>query len=394
MLNEVAIAMTSIYFVFQAFLCCCKSRKKNIFEIKHGKVSIDGKRETINLELYNEKNNPQLIESINKNDEIESKTTDNKTNESTENKTSESTENKTNVLEKPLIDKINKVEKKEDKKNTLDIKDKNVFVFNFSILGVKDDITGNVFTQLFDFINAVELNGNPKKDKIIMRINSPGGYAYLYEEAYIKLVGLKQQGFEIIGIIDNICASGGYMLACACSKIYASETAKIGSIGVIGTGFNYKDLLDKVGVKGFKFATSEFKGGFPSFTEYTEKDIENQYEDLNNTFEMFKSIVKKNRPNVQDESFNAKVWYTSLPETDNAITRGLVDNIGYYNTLINEYKKDYNIYITSEKEESFVNKLLKLNRLSNFQSNIIDTFVEKFIMKIKKSNSRIENLIC
>ena len=128
----------------------------------------------------------------------------------------------------------NKYKKEINKINNKDTKESNVFVFSFSNMSL-DNIKSksNPFQDLFDFINFVMINGNSEKDTVIIRINSPGGYAFQFEEAYTKLNKLKKKGFSVIAIVDSICASGGYMLACACNKIIVAETSLIGSVGVI-----------------------------------------------------------------------------------------------------------------------------------------------------------------
>ena len=289
-MNEFAIII--ITFIICTFLstlvltccgCCainnCMNRKKNFDQDKkNNKITLNGNNDIIKMIKYKKDLDPL--------------------------KTSFEKQNMTlkEVLEK--IKKstnqipVNPVIPEESPKNK-------VFVFNFddmeSKISNKLDKSNDLYSELFEFINYVILNGKPEQDKVIIRIKSPGGFAYKFEEAYSKLVRLKNKGFEVIGIVDSICCSGGYMLACACSKIIASETALVGSIGVIGETFNFKELADKIGVKFFRFRTSDVKGGFPSSTEWSEKDIENTMDDINRTLDQFKNIVTKNRPNINKE---------------------------------------------------------------------------------------------
>ena len=218
------------------------------------------------------------------------------------------------------------------------------FVFNFNTMDNE-----NKFSQLEKFIDYVDLNADTS-DTVIIRIKSPGGLAYMFEEAYTKLHRLKARGLNVIASVDSMCASGGYMVACACKKIVASKTALIGSIGVIMQAMNYKDLADKIGLKFLTFASSEHKGAFPGGTEYTEEDIAKANSEISKTMDMFSDIVKSNRT-VSEDVFTAKVWYA-----EEAKRLGLVDDICTYNDLISSLGTS-DIYICASEEHGFIDKL-------------------------------------
>ena len=105
---------------------------------------------------------------------------------------------------------------------------------------------------------------------LILHISSPGGSAMEFEKLYDKLQDLRKKSVKIIAIIDDVCASGGYMLACACDEIYATTNSSIGSIGVYTTHFNAKGLGDKIGIAEIKLKTSNAKGGLSIFGNVTE----------------------------------------------------------------------------------------------------------------------------
>lgn len=76
---------------------------------------------------------------------------------------------------------------------------------------------------------------DPKIDTIILEIDSGGGTVTSCGElaSHIQILSLRNHNStQIIAYVDGQCCSAAYWLASACSKIYASETAIIGSIGV------------------------------------------------------------------------------------------------------------------------------------------------------------------
>lgn len=378
-MNELAIIILTFIictFLSTLVLTCCgctalnsciNRRKNNDDSNKKYKITLNGNNETIDLIKYKKEQDP-LKTSFDKQNmtmkdfiEMMKKYTENK--------------NKDCDKKNPEINKVDE----------LPPKDK-VFVFNFNDMETKIanklDKSADVFDMLFEFINYVMINGKPTQDKVIIRIKSPGGYAFKFEEAYTKLVRLKNKGFEVIGVVDSICCSGGYMLACACSKIVAADTAMVGSIGVIGETFNFKELADKIGVKFFRFKTSEVKGGFPSSTEWTDKDIENTMEDINRTLEQFKNIVTTNRPNINHElAFTAKVWYGKQ-----SIDLGLIDEIGIYDDVIISFVDSHDIFVVTEKEEDIMHKLFEK---IPFSSSFLTDFVQNLT-----THNKVKNVIC
>ena len=220
----------------------------------------------------------------------------------------------------------------------------NYFIFRFDNLkkllnsnkyGNKEN---NEFELLTKFVNFVLRVGNKDLDKVIIIISSPGGYAFEFEESYTQLSRLKNNGFFVTALIDKMCASGGYMLACACNEIICLETSMIGSVGVIGQGYNIKELADKIGIKFFQWKTGEHKGGFPTTTEYSDEDNNRMKDEINKTFVLFKRIVKNNRPLINiNKIITAKVWYGK-----EALNLGLVDKIQILDDYL--FEIDTNIY--------------------------------------------------
>ena len=51
------------------------------------------------------------------------------------------------------------------------------------------------------------------------------------------------QGVRVHAVIREVGASGGYWIACAADEIHANPMSIVGSIGVVGGGFGFPDLL-------------------------------------------------------------------------------------------------------------------------------------------------------
>jgi signal peptide peptidase SppA len=248
----------------------------------------------------------------------------------------------------------------------------NCFVFRFDNLSkltkenYKLNKNSDEFDNIIKFVNFVLTCGKKETDSVIIIISSPGGYAFEFEEAYTQLSRLRNNGFKTIALIDKMCASGGYMLACACNKIICSETSKIGSVGVIGQTFNYKKLVDKLGIEFFRFTTGKYKGGFPTSTDYTDEDIKTTHEDINQTLTVFKNIVQSARKNINiDQVLSAKVWYGK-----DALEIGLVDEINILDDYLMKLSENINIYYVNmpDKKENVLKGIIGDMVSYNFNS--------------------------
>ena len=82
---------------------------------------------------------------------------------------------------------------------------------------------------------------------VVLEIDSHGGSAsasdYLYSE-FRKLSAAK----PLVAFAGDVCASGGYLIACAARRFIVQPAAVVGSIGVISVRPLAEDLLARAGV--------------------------------------------------------------------------------------------------------------------------------------------------
>jgi ClpP class serine protease len=109
-------------------------------------------------------------------------------------------------------------------------------------------------------ISAVLRGANSSRgDNVLLVLNTGGGTVTGYGLAAAQLVRLGQAGLKLTVCVEQVAASGGYMMACVADKIIASPFAVLGSIGVISEQPNVYERL-KVGA----FILSFFSF-YPSF---------------------------------------------------------------------------------------------------------------------------------
>lgn len=203
----------------------------------------------------------------------------------------------------------------------------------------EDDEIDTVFDKIEKFFNMISMS-NISNLNIILHISSNGGLAYKFEKIHNNIIALRNMGHYLTAFIDDMCASGGYMMASACDEIICTDTATIGSIGVYANTFNFNELAQKIGMKELVFKTSNHKGGIPEYSQYNDEEVISMKNSINYTFNNFKRLILNNRPNVNiDMISTAETWYGY-----DALEKGLVDKIKTRLEFINELNKTGDVY--------------------------------------------------
>ncbi|MBI3625546.1 MAG: signal peptide peptidase SppA [Candidatus Rokubacteria bacterium] len=100
---------------------------------------------------------------------------------------------------------------------------------------------------------------NPSVRAVVVRVNSPGGVVAPTQEIYSAIQRLRKSGKPVVASLGSVAASGGYYVATAADRIYASPGTLTGSIGVIMQMANLEGLLKKVGVDYVVVKSGQYK---------------------------------------------------------------------------------------------------------------------------------------
>jgi serine protease SohB len=123
--------------------------------------------------------------------------------------------------------------------------------------------------------------------------------------------------------VDEIAASGGYLMAAVADTIVAAPFAVVGSIGVISYVPNISERLKREGVTVQEITAGEFKRSLTFFKPATEADRQQMQSEVNAVHSLFKQHLVKNRPGMDVQKLaTGEAWYG-----DDAIKRGLVDQL-------------------------------------------------------------------
>ncbi|TMP50844.1 S49 family peptidase, partial [Pseudoalteromonas sp. S1612] len=129
--------------------------------------------------------------------------------------------------------------------------------------------------SLREEVTAIISIADPKKDKVLVRVECAGGVVHGNGLAASQLTRFNAAGIELTVSIDKDAASGGYMLACVADHIIAAPFAIVGSIGVIAQIPNFNKIVKKNDVDFEQITAGEFNRTLTLFAENTDKAREN-----------------------------------------------------------------------------------------------------------------------
>ena len=160
---------------------------------------------------------------------------------------------------------------------------------------------------------------------IVLRINSPGGGVGPSQEIYSEVRKLKGKKV-VVASMGALAASGGYYIACAADRIYANPGTITGSIGVIMQFVNVKELIEKIGIKGFVVKSGGFKDTGSPVREMKPEERELLQGVIDNVHSQFVAAVAEGRrldPEAVRRLADGRIF-----SGEQAMALGLVDVIG------------------------------------------------------------------
>jgi signal peptide peptidase SppA len=171
---------------------------------------------------------------------------------------------------------------------------------------------------------------------VALAINSPGGSAVQSHLIYRRIRALaEEKKLPVIAFVEDVAASGGYMLACAADEIVCDPGSIVGSIGVIGASFGFPEALRKLGIERRVYTAGEHKSTLDPFLPENEHDVARLKAIQQDIHRMFIGLVRERRGerlNGSDEAlFTGEYWVA-----DTAKNLGLIDEIGDVRSFLRE----------------------------------------------------------
>lgn len=211
------------------------------------------------------------------------------------------------------------------------------------VIEISGMITGSSYSSFLqtDTASARNLmdiikNARERKDlkAIVLRIDSPGGTSVASQEIALELDKLRATGKPVIVSMGDVCASGGYWIACSSDYIMANSGTLTGSIGVIMELQNLQGLYDKLGIRQVIVKSGEYKDIGSSFREMEPEEKQMLQELVDESYEQFLQQVLKGRKDHISREELVNIADGRIISGTQARKLGLVDDLGnYYDAL-------------------------------------------------------------
>lgn len=163
---------------------------------------------------------------------------------------------------------------------------------------------------------------------VALIINSPGGAAAQSHLIFRRIRALAQEkNKHVFAFVEDVAASGGYMIACAADEIIADPASLVGSIGVVSAGFGFDRLIERIGVERRVHTAGTQKMILDPFRPEQPQDVAHLEALQRDIHAMFIDVVRTRRKEALKASdeilFSGAFWIGSR-----GLELGLVDQVG------------------------------------------------------------------
>lgn len=231
------------------------------------------------------------------------------------------------------------------------------------VIDFKGDLKATAVASLREEVSAI-LDVAAEGDDVIVRLENHGGVVHEHGLAASQLARIRDHEIPLLVCVDKVAASGGYLMACVASKVYAAPFAILGSIGVLAQIPNFNRMLDSHGVDFEQVTAGKYKRTVTMFGKNTDEDRAKLKEELEDVHALFKDAVAKYRPALDlDKVATGEHWYGTR-----ALEYGLADEIRTSDELLTERASERDLYLVSYKIKQPLQKRVLAN---------IDSLLEK-----------------
>lgn len=247
------------------------------------------------------------------------------------------------------------------------------------VLEFKGNMKASQVNGLREEISEI-IRMDPKPERVVLKLTSPGGLVYAYGLAGSQLARLKEHSIPLTVCVDTVAASGGYMMAVCADEIVAAPFAVLGSIGVVAQIPNINRLLKRNDVDVELHTAGAHKRTLTVLGENTPEGRKKFREDLEQTHHLFKDWIAERRPNLDlDQVADGSIFYGV-----DALTQGLCDRIATSDDVIMEYATGHRLF-----ELKWIEKKSLAQRLGRDTADGAMDRIEAFLTRRSEDFTRL-----
>ena len=255
------------------------------------------------------------------------------------------------------------------------------------VLDFKGDMAASAVESLREEITLILATAKAGRDRVVLRLESPGGMVHGYGLAAAQLVRLRDAGFNLTICVDKVAASGGYMMACIANEIVSAPFAVLGSIGVVAQVPNFNRLLKEHNVDFELYTAGQYKRTVTMFGENTEEGKAKFEEELQQTHVLFKHFVEKYRPQLNVEKVaTGEHWYGQ-----DALDLNLVDKLQTSDEFLLSLLTQHDVYLIQTRRKPTLGEKLGL-QAAQMADSLVPAVLNKVFETMAKANSNLVQL--
>jgi signal peptide peptidase SppA len=193
------------------------------------------------------------------------------------------------------------------------------------------DAADRYFFEACDSVRVANLIRSAADDQsiksLVLYINSPGGMVVGTPEVGNAIRAFNDSGKVSIAFADTLMASAAYWIGSQASAVFTTESALLGSIGVIRPHVDASKMREQMGIKIDVFRGGRHKVAGAYNTAMTEEQREHIQAGVDEVHEQFKATVRSGRgKDIKDDDMQGQVFYGSKA-VEKGLANGVVDNI-------------------------------------------------------------------
>lgn len=171
--------------------------------------------------------------------------------------------------------------------------------------------------------------------EVAIVLSSPGGSPVQSHLIHKRIRALSEEKeLAVSCFVEDVAASGGYMIACAADEIVADPSSIVGSIGVVSSGFGFDRAIERLGVDRRLYTSGENKAILDPFSPEKAEDVERLKELQREIHDQFIALVKERRGAAlsdHPDMFTGAFWTGA-----SGLDLGLVDRLGDIRSVMRE----------------------------------------------------------
>jgi signal peptide peptidase SppA len=172
---------------------------------------------------------------------------------------------------------------------------------------------------------------------VALIVNSPGGSPVQSHLIYKRIRALAEEKEKtVLVFVEDVCASGGYMIACAGDEIVVDPASIVGSIGVVTAGFGFVEAMRKLGVERRVYTSGDAKVILDPFQPEKPEDVTRLKAIQEEVHDHFIEIVRTRRGEVLAKERDHDIFSGQFWSGKTAVALGLADRAGDIRSVLRE----------------------------------------------------------